>query len=106
MEPSEQIDKQIAEAPGWRGETMASLRQLIHESDPEIREEWKWNTAVFSHNGMVCALGAFKDHIKINFFKGAALKDQHRLINGGLESKVTRAIDIFEADVPDEPKLT
>jgi hypothetical protein len=105
MKPSEQIDKQIADAPGWQGETLARLRQLIHEADPEIKEEWKWNTAVFSHDGMVCALGGFKDHVKINFFKGAALKDQHRLINAGLESKATRAIDIFEADVLDERKL-
>jgi len=105
VKPSEQIDRQIAEAPGWQGERLAGLRQLIHEADPEITEEWKWSTAVFSHGGMVCALGAFKDHVKINFFKGAALKDKHGLLNAGLESKATRAIDFSEPDVVDERKL-
>jgi hypothetical protein len=105
MKPSEQIDKQIADAPGWQGATLSRLRQLIHEADPEVREEWKWSTAVFSHDGMVCALGAFKDHVKVNFFKGAALADPHGLINAGLESKATRAIDIFEGNVLDERGL-
>jgi hypothetical protein len=99
MTPSEQIDQQIAEAAGWRGETLTRLRQLIHEADPAIQEEWKWNTAVFSQGGNVCAIAPFKEHVKINFFKGAALKDQHRLINAGLDAETTRAIDIFEGDV-------
>jgi len=105
MKPSEQIDQQIADAAGWRGETLAKLRRLIHDADPDIREEWKWSTAVFSHNGMVCSIGAFKDHVKINFFKGAALRDQHGLINAGLEAKATRGIDLFEGDALDEPKF-
>ena len=104
MNPSDQIDQQIADAAGWRGERLATLRQLIHEADPDIREEWKWNTAVFSHNGMVCALGSFKDHVKVNFFKGAALEDPHGLINAGQEAKTTRAVDVFEGDALDEPK--
>ena len=105
MTPSEQIDQQIVEAGGWRGETLAKLRRLIHEADPDIQEEWKWNTAVFSHKGMVCALGAFKDHVKVNFFKGATLKDEHHLLNAGLEAKATRAIDISEGDQLDESKF-
>jgi hypothetical protein len=102
MTPSEQIDRQIAEAGGWRGETLARLRKLIHEAHGEIQEEWKWNTAVFSHQGMVCALGAFKDHVKVNFFKGAALMDRHHLINAGQDAKATRAIDLFHGDDLDE----
>jgi len=102
MKPSEQIDKQIADLPDWRGKMMARLRKLIHEADPGITEEWKWSTGVFTHNGMVCALGAFKDHIKINFFKGASLKDPKGLFNAGLSAKATRAMDIYEGDKVDK----
>ena len=105
MKPSEQIDKQIAEAPGWQGEVLAKLRQLIHEADPDIAEEWKWSTAVFSHNGMVCALGVFKDHVKLNFFKGASLRDPNGVLNAGLGSKAQRAVDIAEGDTVDESKF-
>ena len=95
---SERIDKQIAELKDWRGKALARLRKLVHEADPDIVEEWKWGTAIFSDEGMVCALGAFKDHIKVNFFKGAFLKDPHKLFNAGLDAKATRAIDIREND--------
>jgi hypothetical protein len=105
MEPSEKIDQQIAGAAGWRGDALARLRRLIHDADPDITEEWKWNTAVFSHGGMVCATAAFADHVKVNFFKGATLKDPHRIINAGLDAKTTRAIDIFEGGAIDEPKF-
>ena len=98
MSASKLIDKQIAELKDWRGKTLARLRKLIHETDPEIVEEWKWGTAVFSDKGMVCALGAFKDHVKVNFFKGASLKDPHKLFNAGLDAKATRAIDLHEND--------
>jgi hypothetical protein len=98
MNPSEQIDKQIAEAGGWRGELMAKIRKLIHEVDPEIVEEWKWEVGVYTHQGMVCAVAPFKDHVKINFFKGAALEDPSKLFNAGLEAKKTRAIDFAESD--------
>jgi len=77
---------------------MAKLRRLIHEADPEITEEWKWGTAVFTHKGNVCAIGSFKDHVKLNFFHGAALRDSHGLLNAGLEAKATRAIDFHEGD--------
>ena len=98
MQPSEQIDQQIREAPGWRGETLAKLRQLIHDADPDIAEDWKWGTAVFTHNGNICAIGAFKDHVKMNFFQGAALQDAHGLFNAGIDAKATRAIDFHEGD--------
>jgi hypothetical protein len=98
MNPSEQIDAQIKELNDWRGERYSRIRQLIHDVDPDIKEEWKWGTAVFSHNGMVCAIGAFKEHLKINFFKGASLADPARLFNAGLEAKNTRAIDISMSD--------
>lgn len=106
MNPSELIDKQIADLADWRGELFARLRKLIRAADADIIEEWKWDTAVWTHNGMVCAVGAFKDHMKINFFKGASLEDPHGLFNAGLEAKATRAIDFHEGDTVDEPALT
>lgn len=105
MNPSKLIDKQIAEIGGWRGELLKTLRQLIHQADPKIVEEWKWNVPVFTRSGMVCAISAFKDHVKINFFKGASLKDPHKLMNNGLESKSHRAIDFYEGDKLNENAL-
>ncbi len=105
MKPTQLIDKYIAELSDWRGKTMSKLRSLLHEVDPNIVEEWKWGTPIFSHEGMVCALGAFKDHVKINFFQGAALPDPHKLFNAGLDAKKTRAIDISENDKINEPAL-
>jgi hypothetical protein len=105
MPPTEHIDKQIADLPDWRGKLLARLRQLIMETDPDISEEWKWDTAVWSHKGNVLAAGAFKDHLKINFFKGASLADPNHLFNAGLEAKATRAIDFGENDPIDESAL-
>jgi hypothetical protein len=93
---SQLITNQIAELNDWRGAMLAQLRKLIHEADPELTEEWKWNTAVWTRNGLICAAGAFKDHVKVNFFKGASLKDPKHLFNPGLEAKATRAIDFSE----------
>ena len=103
--PSERITNHIAELGGWRGTMLARLRQLILETDPAMVEEWKWETPVWSRNGNVVAAGAFKDHVKLNFFKGAALQDPHGLFNAGLEAKATRAIDIHEGDTIDEAAL-
>src|SRR5262245_16012596 len=75
MTPSERITRQIAELSDWRGQMMAQLRHVIHQADPELTEEWKWETAVWSRKGNVVAAGVFKDHVKLNFFKGAALAD-------------------------------
>ena len=102
MDASEQIDKSIAEIKDWRGEELTRLRRLIHEADANMIEEWKWNSPIFTNNGMVCSIGAFKDHVKANFFKGASLKDPKKLFNAGLEAKATRAIDLFEGDKLDE----
>jgi len=105
MTPSQHIDNQINELADWRGEMLARLRKLILEAAPDITEEWKWDTAVWSHKGNVLAAGAFKDHIKLNFFKGASLKDQKGLFNAGLDAKATRAIDFSEGDDIDESAL-
>jgi len=103
--PSQNITNHIAELADWRGTLLARLRQLILDTDPAMVEEWKWDTPVWSHQGNVVAAGAFKDHVKLNFFKGAALQDPDRLFNAGLEAKATRAIDFHEGDTIDEPAL-
>ena len=105
MNAAKLIDKQIAELDDWRGKMFARLRRLIKSAYPGLIEDWKWNTAVWTHGGMVCAVGAFKDHVKVNFFKGAYLKDSQWLFNAGLEAKVTRAIDFREGDKIDELAL-
>ena len=105
MNPSERIDTYIAELADWRGHLVARLRTLILEADPDITEEWKWDTAVWSHRGLVCALGAFKKTVKMNFFQGAFLEDPHTLFNSGLDAKKTRAIDFREGDAVDESAL-
>jgi hypothetical protein len=103
--PAQLISQQIADLPDWRGSMLARLRELIHEAAPDITEEWKWDTAVWSQKGNVVAAGAFKDHLKLNFFKGASLDDPKRLFNAGLDAKATRAIDFSEGDRLDEAAL-
>ena len=98
MNPSALIDQRIAELADWRGELFARLRTVIREADPDITEEWKWDTAVWSDKGLVVSLGAFKDHLKLNFFKGASLSDPQGLFNAGLDAKASRAIDFREGD--------
>jgi len=105
LTPSQLITNQIAELTDWRGQMLARLRKLILEAAPDIIEEWKWGTAVWSHQGNVVAIGAFKDHIKLNFFQGASLKDPHGLFNAGLDAKATRAIDLQEGDKINEAAL-
>ncbi|MBF6595256.1 MAG: DUF1801 domain-containing protein [Thermaceae bacterium] len=104
MNPSEQITQKIASLTDWRGPLLARLREIAL-SDPEMVEEWKWNVPVWSRGGMVCSVGAFKDHLKFNFFQGAALTDPDGLFNAGLDAKATRAIDFREGDSIDEAKL-
>ena len=105
LKPSHQIDKHIQELTDWRGKLLAQLRKMILEAAPELTEEWKWDTPVWSYKGNVVAGGAFKDHIKLNFFKGASLKDSHGLFNAGLDAKATRGIDFHEGDKIDEAAL-
>ncbi len=103
--PSERITDHIAELTDWRGKMLARLRNLILEAAPELTEEWKWETPVWSHKGNVVAAGAFKDHLKLNFFKGASLKDPKKLFNAGLEAKASRGIDIKEGNAINESAL-
>jgi hypothetical protein len=105
MTPSQLITNQIAELSGWRGDMLARLRNLILEAAPGITEEWKWGTAVWSQKGLVCSAGAFKDHMKLNFFKGADLEDPLGLFNAGLEAKASRAIDFNQGDGINEAAL-
>ena len=102
---SQHIDRYIKDLSDWRGEMIARLRKLILETDPNLTEEWKWDTPVWSYKGSVVAAGVFKDHVKLNFFKGAALKDPKGLFNAGLDAKATRAIDFREGDEIDESAL-
>jgi hypothetical protein len=103
--PSQRISNQIAGLADWRGKTLARLRKLILEADPGIIEEWKWGTAVWTKNGLVCSAGAFKDHVKLNFFQGASIEDPKGLFNAGLDAKATRAIDFSEGEDIDENSL-
>ena len=105
LDPSQLITNQIAKLGDWRGKILSRLRKVILEADPHLTEEWKWNTAVWTRNGLVCSAGAFKDHVKINFFHGASLKDPKRLFNAGLDAKKTRAIDFGEDDNIDASTL-
>jgi len=106
LAPSQLISAYINNLDDWRGALLARLRKLILQADPEMVEEWKWETPVWSHKGNVVAYGVFKDHVKLNFFKGASLEDPHGLFNAGLEAKASRAIDIYEGDEIDEAALT
>jgi hypothetical protein len=105
------IDEKIKELGDWRGKTLAKVREIIHEADPEILEEWKWvkpkspGTPVWSHGGIVCTGETYKNVVKMTFAKGAALKDPSGLFNSSLDGNVRRAIDIHEGDKVDEAAL-
>ena len=100
------IDQKIKELGDWRGKTLAKLRGIIHQADPEIVEEWKWRgTPVFSRSGIVCTGETYKNVVKVTFAKGAALKDPAGLFNSSLDGNVRRAIDIHEGDKVDEGAL-
>jgi hypothetical protein len=105
---SKEITKRIQELGDWRGETLAWVRQLIHDADPEVEEEWKWQkatspgTPVWSHDGGVCTGESYKQVVKLTFFRGASLQDPQKLFNSSLEGKTRRAIDIREGEKPNE----
>ncbi|HET7150920.1 MAG TPA: DUF1801 domain-containing protein [Candidatus Acidoferrum sp.] len=105
------IDERINQLGDWRGKTLAKVRQIIHQADPEIVEELKWvkpttgGTPVFSHGGMVCTGETYKSVVKLTFAKGAALPDPSRLFNSSLEGNVRRAIDFHEGDQINEGAL-
>ena len=106
LTPSQHITNQIAELTDWRGKLLARLRKVTLAAAPGLTEDWKWGTAVYVSQGNALALSAFKDHVKINFFQGAALSDPHGLFNAGLDAKAMRSIDLFEGDKIDESALT
>ena len=98
---SELIDRRIEELGDWRGRALAGIRALIREADPEIVEEWKWGTSVWSRKGLVCTGEAYKSVVKLTFAKGASLTDPEGLFNSSLEGKARRAIDIREGEIID-----
>ena len=103
---SASIDERIEELGDWRGKTLAKVRAIIHQADPEIVEEWKWmGTPVWSHGGIVCTGETYKNVVKMTFAKGAALKDPAGLFNSSLDGNVRRAIDIHENEKVDAAAL-
>lgn len=99
------IDARIAELDDWRGATLARVRALILQADPKVTEEWKWNTPVWSHDGLICTGETYKQAVKMTFARGAALPDPAGLFNASLDGKVRRAIDFREGDRIDEAAL-
>jgi len=101
---SANITKRIRELGDWRGETLAHVRRLIHDADPDIQEEWKWakpaspGTPVWSHDGIVCTGESYKQVVKLTFARGASIKDPEKLFNSSLEGNARRAIDLHEGE--------
>ena len=108
---SASIDRKIKQLADWRGTTLVKVREIIHKSDPEIVEEWKWakatnpGTPVWSHDGIVCTGETYKNVVKMTFAKGAVLKDPAGLFNSSLDGNVRRAIDIHEGEKINEAAL-
>jgi hypothetical protein len=103
--PSQLIDARIGELADWRGETLARLRAVIRQADPEVVEEWKWQVPVWSHAGIICTGEAYKKAVKMTFPKGASLDDPAGLFNSSLEGNTRRAIDLHEGEWIDEEAL-
>jgi hypothetical protein len=109
--PSALIDERISKLGDWRAKTLAKLREIVHEADPEIVEEWKWvkptnpGTPVWSHGGIVCTGETYKNVVKMTFARGAALKDPSGLFNSSLDGNVRRAIDIHDGEKIDAAAL-
>ena len=105
------FDEKIKELGDWRGKMLAKVREIIHQADPEIAEEWKWvkpsspGTPIFSHGGIVCTAETYKNAVKMTFAKGAALKDPAGLFNSSLDGNVRRAIDIHQGEHINEAAL-
>ncbi|MGE0007462.1 MAG: DUF1801 domain-containing protein [Parvibaculaceae bacterium] len=104
--PSRLIDARIEELGGWRGETLARIRRIIKEADPEVVEEWKWRgVPVWSHAGIICTGETYRTAVKMTFAKGASLPDPKGLFNASLEGNTRRAIDVHEGERIDEKAL-
>ncbi len=104
--PSQLIDARIRELGDWRGETLARVRMLVKQADPQVVEEWKWRgVPVWSHAGMICTGETYKNVVKMTFAKGAALKDPSGLFNSSLDGNTRRAIDFHEGEKIDEKAL-
>jgi hypothetical protein len=100
---SKLIDERIHDLNDWRGQTLARVRALIKEADPEVLEEWKWQVPVWSHNGVICTGETYKKAVKLTFIKGASLPDPSKLFNSSLDGNARRAIDLPEgADINEE----
>ena len=103
--PSLLIDARIEELGDWRGETLARVRNLVREADPEVVEEWKWQVPVWSHAGIICTGEAYRSQVKLTFAKGASLEDPSGLFNSSLAGKTRRAIDLREGEEIDDEAL-
>jgi hypothetical protein len=101
--PAQLIDEKIKDLGDWRGQMLTKVRNLIRQADPQVVEEWKWGTPVWSHNGLICTGETYKDHVKMTFAKGASLKDPDGLFTQ--DGTVRRAIDFHEGDKVNEPAL-
>ena len=103
---SAKITERIQELGDWRGETLAHVRHLIHDADPDIQEEWKWRgVPVWSHDGIVCTGESYKQVVKLTFARGASIEDPKKLFNSSLEGNTRRAIDIREGEKIDDAAL-
>ena len=105
VSPSRQIDARINELGDWRGRTLAQLRAVIKQADPEVTEEWKWDVPVWSHDGLICTGEVYKKAVKMTFARGAALEDPSGLFNSSLAGNTRRAIDFHEGETVDEKAL-
>jgi hypothetical protein len=105
MEASQKITEYIQKNPDWKGELMNQVRKLISQTDSTIEEEWKWNSPVWSKNGMICSISAFKKHVSLTFFKGTELENETNLFNSPSVSKNTRSIIWKEGEEINSVKL-
>jgi hypothetical protein len=103
--PAQLIDARIEELGDWRGETLARVRALIKQADPEVVEEWKWGVPVWSHAGLICTGETYRNAVKMTFARGASLADPSGLFNSSLEGNTRRAIDLHQGDTIDEKAL-
>jgi len=103
---SDNITQRIQELGDWRGETLAHVRKLIHDADPDVQEEWKWmGTPVWSHDGGICTGETYKQVVKLTFFRGASIEDPQKLFNSSLEGNTRRAIDLRQGEKINEAAL-